>query len=69
MSNIDGDGDNDEGIDPNGDDVPLPALKMIWDCNNIKKTVVTGVDGVLVAGWSCSWCPNGGRFFKGDNAT
>lgn len=66
MSNIDS--DSDTPLDGNGVP-PLPNLKSIWDCSNMNKAVVTGVDGVPIAGWRCSWCPGGGRFFRGDNAT
>ena len=51
------------------DDDALPKLKSIWDCHQINKGVVPGPDGLSVAGWTCSWCPGGGRSFKGDNAT
>ena len=50
-------------------DVAIPKLKSIWDCHQINKGVVPGLDGTSVAGWTCSWCPGGGRQFKGDNAT
>lgn len=72
MSNIDSDGGN--NINNNEEystdsDVTLPNLKTIWGCAHINKTVTTDADGVPVSGWTCNWCPHGGRFFKGDNAT
>ena len=51
------------------DDVALPKLKSIWDCHQINKGLVPSPDGTSVSGWTCSWCPGGGRSFKGDNAT
>jgi hypothetical protein len=72
MSHIDSDDGNNinnNEEDSADSDVTLPRLKTIWECAHINKTVMAGADGVPVSGWTCNWCPHGGRFFKGDNAT
>jgi hypothetical protein len=57
-------GNNDNGNISIGDDsiiidindMPLPKLKSIWDCDQINKVVVPGSDGTFVAGLMCGWC-------------
>jgi len=75
QNNNDDDDDEDEVIindDANSstDNAVIPTkLKSIWDCNRMNKGLVPGADGIPVAGWTCGWCPGGGRSFKGENAT
>ena len=64
----------DDLMNPGGgnDDDPLPALRNIWDCPMINKSI--GFDQKTMKsyeGWSCGWCMNASDHppFRGANAS